>query len=148
MSERFIDSTNKLDNGFSVDRIDGRIFLRAPNGKLVDGENHMVPHVFRTEEEALETAAYLHETGECSVVDGMWIRDDKLPESNVVRMRLELKIDLELLRQQKGWLISMQVGDGLDQDYIEGLLGLIDAIQDAAAEEVGGRRVFGEMEDE
>lgn len=56
---------------------------------------------------------------------------------------VSMNVDWDLLRSQKEWLIKMNSGDGLECDYIEGILGIIDTIQDTGASELGERRVFG-----
>ena len=85
----------KLDNGFVVDTFEGKIYLRAPNGRRVDGECHQTPHVFRSVDEAIETAGFLYETGECSVVGGIWSRRGDEANSKLRRTRIKAEIALQ-----------------------------------------------------
>lgn len=55
---------------------------------------------------------------------------------------IRMKIDWPLLREQKRWLIAHQ--DAADEAPVEGLLGLIDHIQDSAvADGLAEEEVFG-----
>jgi len=62
---------------------------------------------------------------------------------------VDLDIDFDLLRRQKELLLQLRVTDTPDYsaewgtDAIEGVISLIDGIQDKAAEIVGEKVVFG-----
>jgi hypothetical protein len=57
-------------------------------------------------------------------------------------MKLELSLDLELLQEQKRWLYQYP-----KNPHAEGLIGLLDAIQDQIHEtgQAGEREVFGNL---
>lgn len=59
-----------------------------------------------------------------------------------------MSIDWDFLREQKEWLIQMSPGDAKEDQYIEGLLGIIDAIQSEGASDLGAERVYGKGDTE
>ena len=61
-------------------------------------------------------------------------------------MLIELEnIDWALLREQKEWLVGNSSDDMYVTEMVDGLLGLIDYIQDSAEEELGSQIVFGDL---
>lgn len=60
----------------------------------------------------------------------------------IINAKLELSLDLEYLRHQKHWLIEHR-----EDPEADGLLGLLDAIQDQIHEtgQAGEREVFGNL---
>jgi hypothetical protein len=60
-------------------------------------------------------------------------------------MNFNLRMDWELLRQQKEWLMRRENDDSIEAD---GLLALIDAIQDqaVATEQASEEEVFAELD--
>lgn len=85
----------KLDNGFVVIVEPGSIYLKSPGGGFIDGENHMIAHRFRSVDEAIETANYLYESGECSTVGGSWSRWDDEANSKQRKARTMAEIALQ-----------------------------------------------------
>jgi len=61
-------------------------------------------------------------------------------------VNLNLDLDFDLLRQQKAMLVNIAPHTDIS-DEVEGLLSLIDHIQDQAAEQVGNLTVFGQQDD-
>ena len=60
-------------------------------------------------------------------------------------VNISMRIDFLLLRSQKNWLLCQED----TSNEIEGLLGIIDSIQDAAVEQgVPVETVFGKVEEE
>lgn len=66
-------------------------------------------------------------------------RDADSPQPILVDCSL---VDWELLRKQKEWLLLGDTPKN-SEECLEGLLGLLDHIQDSAALQIGSRVVFG-----
>ena len=64
--------------------------------------------------------------------------------NNRSNMKVEIgNVDWKLLREQKFQLCLLEKKCKKQRDVIDGILSLLDAIQDSAAETVGNENVFG-----
>ena len=56
-----------------------------------------------------------------------------------------LRPDLKMLRKQKAILVTLAHEPSKDADLLNGLVHLLDSIQDQIADQIGERKVFGKL---